>query len=240
MCGYFHRCALSLVLVMLLAPRSQAQGDPSSQYPCGFMTNGIPAGAKREVMQYSIQQGRGGIVLSLEGKITSGESQRLERAIREAMSRGPISEVWLNSPGGDADEGMDMGRVLRHYGLATRIPSGNMCGSACSYAFLGGPFRAVERGADYGVHMFHAPAGAGDVLKGVVKDFKIKKNLENTEGTVMVIEQESAKFAADFMEYLSEMGISTKTGLHNFATAHKGGSCPPASVLQQWNVVNSD
>jgi hypothetical protein len=211
-------------------------------YQCIFEKRGPPAGVMRNQMQYTAHRSNDGAVLILEGSINDGESQRLEQALREVMGRAPISEVWLNSGGGNAVEGMKMGRVLRRYGVATRIPNGFMCFSACSYAFLGGPFRAVEEGADYGVHMFTAsPHHTGQVLKELQKDIQTKnKDLKNMEHQVKGIEQGSAQFAAMFMEYLSEMGISTQVGLHNFETANEGGSCPPPAVLRQWNVVNSD
>lgn len=236
----YRRLLLFASLFILLFIHFTARGD-SRIYPCKFKVQGVPAGVTRKVMQYTLHSSGDGIVLMLEGAINAGESQRLEQAIRVAIGRGPISEVWLNSGGGNAIEGMKMGQVLRRYGVATRVASGNMCFSACSYAFLGGPFRAVEEGGEYGVHMFTASSStAGTVAKGVVRDAQTNRNLDNTADIVQGIEQDSAKFASIFLDYLSEMGISSEVGTHNFATANKSGSCPPATVLKEWNVVNSD
>jgi hypothetical protein len=211
------------------------------EYPCNFETKGVPAGIEREDMQYTQRYSNDGIILIIEGSINAGESQRLEQAIRRIISNGKISEAWMNSGGGNAAEGMEMGRVLRRYGLPTRIPKGYLCFSACSYAFLGGPFRAVEYGGDYGVHMFTNPNHKVNVMVNIAKDVRTNnKSLTNTERETQSIEQDSAKFAARYMEYLSEMGVSTQVGLHNFETKNHGESCPPPSVLRQWNVVNSD
>lgn len=229
-----------LIALSLTLPFDIFAASRSVSYPCAFMTRGVPAGVKQEQMHYSMRKTNDGAILLLEGSINAGESQRLENAIRETMTRAPIMEIWLNSGGGDAIEGMEMGRVLRRLGVPTRIPSGYVCFSACSYAFLGGPFRTVERGADYGVHMFTASEyETQSVLKGLKQDININ-SLTNTEDAVKDIEQESAKFAALLMDYLSEMGISSDVGEHNFDTANKGGSCPPPAVLKKWNVVNSD
>lgn len=73
----------------------------------------------------------------------------------EALNNNPeIKTVILNSPGGHYAVGLHMGRLIRAHGLDTLTTE--MCGSACTYAFLGGERRMLQKGAQLG---FHAMAG---------------------------------------------------------------------------------
>jgi hypothetical protein len=107
--------------------------------------------------------------------------------------------VVFNSPGGDPDAGIRMGRTIRNNSLNTYVgeqPSGpkalllgiptiGICASACSFAFLGGNHRTVPNGSLYGVH---------DVsLTGV----RIPKDPYDS----------GQKEAADVESYITEMGI---------------------------------
>lgn len=65
-----------------------------------------------------------------------------------------IKTVVLNSPGGHYAVGLRMGRLIRAHGLDTLTTE--MCGSACTFAFLGGERRMLQKGAQLG---FHAMAG---------------------------------------------------------------------------------
>ncbi len=61
-------------------------------------------------------------------------------------------EVWLASGGGNLDEGIAVGEVLRRAQATVRVPSGYRCVSSCTVAFLGGVFRYVDPDATYQVH----------------------------------------------------------------------------------------
>lgn len=73
----------------------------------------------------------------------------------EALNNNPeIKTIILNSPGGHYAVGLRMGRLIRAHGLDTLTTE--MCGSACTYAFLGGERRMLQKGAQLG---FHAMGG---------------------------------------------------------------------------------
>ncbi len=87
--------------------------------------------------------------------------------------------VAFHSPGGDPDQGMAMGRMIRAHGLwttiAQRVVGGELpgvsesglCASACSLAFLGGVDRSVPDGSQYGVHdASHDTPAADDFAQG--------------------------------------------------------------------------
>lgn len=65
-----------------------------------------------------------------------------------------VTTVVLNSPGGHYAVGLRMGRLIRAHSLDTLTTE--MCGSACTFAFLGGNKRMLQEGAKLG---FHAMAG---------------------------------------------------------------------------------
>lgn len=94
------------------------------------------------------------------GDIVAGDAERLlalynspdggDRALGRA-SRDAFPEVWLDSPGGDPFEGFRIGQVIRDLKLATVVPEGAWCASACTMAFLGGVERRIE-----GPYLIHA------------------------------------------------------------------------------------
>lgn len=104
----------------------------------------------------AIPHGAARIVLAWGG-IGEGDARRFAAALDRA---GAIYEVQFFSPGGLLDEGLKMGYDVHARRLATRVPSGARCASACNFAFMGGIVRSVDPGARFEVHMF----ATGDAL----------------------------------------------------------------------------
>jgi hypothetical protein len=77
----------------------------------------------------------------LEGQIVGGEAKELELILRQAAPTNKAIAVWLDSVGGDVDEAMAIGQVIRAAGATTFH---GYCASACVYAFLGGRERFVS------------------------------------------------------------------------------------------------
>lgn len=83
---------------------------------------------------------------------------------------GPGTKIILHSPGGNAQAGIDMGRLIRQRSMDTVVGQAHRpttrqsvdqlvlnidpaeCDSSCSLAFLGGVRRRVPTGSLYGVH----------------------------------------------------------------------------------------
>jgi hypothetical protein len=138
----------------------------------------------------------------LDGTIDPDAPRRFAQLV--ADGRIPLgSNVYLNSPGGDLEAGLRLGRLFRASQTQTWVaaqPDGNgkqgsaYCASACAYAYLGGKFRIAPSSTEhYGVHQFYVPGtSVGDVSK---------------------IEQVSA----DIVQFLRDMGIDP--GLFSVATA---------------------
>lgn len=100
-------------------------------------------------------------------RFAAGDSGRLALVLREG------EEVWLDSGGGDLNEGILIGDLLRRSQATTRVPGGASCVSACTVAFLGGIFRYVDPGGRYEVHAaskFLREELEGDRLTQVVAD----------------------------------------------------------------------
>jgi hypothetical protein len=68
------------------------------------------------------------------------------------------SEFWnvpvlLRSPGGDIEEALKIGHLIREHQMSTVTDT--MCASACTYTFMGGVHRVAAEGTQYGVHQFY-------------------------------------------------------------------------------------
>jgi hypothetical protein len=92
------------------------------------------------------------------GLISSGSEQELQSVLDKNHVKAGVT-VYFHSPGGDAAEGMAIGRLIRARQLSTSIGQAYLsfidpgeCDSACSLAFLGGIQRDVVEGSRYGVH----------------------------------------------------------------------------------------
>lgn len=123
-------------------------------------------------------------VLFAWGGIASGDSDRFHEALTAAR---PIEEIWLLSPGGSLEDGLEMGRFVHKARLGTHLLSWMQCASACNFIFMGGAIRTIDPGGSFIVHMFSADlatsvlgrvAGAPttfDAFNGEYPDHKLDK-----------------------------------------------------------------
>lgn len=86
--------------------------------------------------------------LRLRGAIAPGDGARVIETLRTDQ---PVI-VTLNSPGGSVMDALEIGRVIREIGAATRLEGAAVCFSACPYMFVGGTTRAASEAARLGVH----------------------------------------------------------------------------------------
>ncbi|RWC00591.1 MAG: hypothetical protein EOQ56_15035 [Mesorhizobium sp.] len=105
----------------------------------------------------------------------------------EALARSNASvAVTFQSPGGNIQKAMELGRLVRRLGLKTVQFRAVECASACSLAFLGGVLRYAEPGA-IGVHK---SSFSGDIPM-------------STEDAVSGVQQ----MTAEIITYMIEMGV---------------------------------
>ena len=89
-----------------------------------------------------------------KGKITAGDADRLDVALRSAdRDRWGNKGIGLWSPGGSVAESFAMVRVMDRARVNTIVPPDMYCASACSQIlFVSGFFRAVLDGGKLGMH----------------------------------------------------------------------------------------
>jgi hypothetical protein len=106
----------------------------------------------------------------LDGEIDADAAKRFTAAA--ASLNGEPATVHLNSPGGNLLGGLALGSAIRKARYSTDVgrsaPNGKVngaentapgiCMSACTFAFLGGIYRGVGTGSQYGVHRVSAPS----------------------------------------------------------------------------------
>ncbi|MBI1202935.1 MAG: hypothetical protein GC182_10525 [Rhodopseudomonas sp.] len=74
--------------------------------------------------------------------------------------------VILNSNGGNAFAGIEIGKTIRMRGFKTWVPSGSHCASACAIAWLGGTRRLMGNTARIGFHSVYKMEGGAPVETG--------------------------------------------------------------------------
>ncbi len=194
MTGRTTRLALLAVCPLLLGATQPDPDNPTCPKD--------PQWGDAAVMELWVEEHGGKKVLIANGIIDESLPQRLKQAIE---GDDQIAEIWLQSRGGHARAGNDAGRIIRSYpGLATRIPSGWTCFSACNFVFMGGRPRFVEPGGIFMVHMFTHTKDRWIINEAV---------LEGTGATTELIadiEQQSALLASEDNDFLIRMGISRK------------------------------
>ncbi|WP_315813329.1 hypothetical protein [Bradyrhizobium sp. SZCCHNR2028] len=110
-------------------------------------------------------------VLAVSGHIGPAAAGWLRERISEAHLK-PGDLILLSSPGGNLDQGVLMGEIIRAHGLATAVGvadnSGRIrpgfCASACVFAFAGGQTRYGLDGSALGVHRFTSEARGADAV----------------------------------------------------------------------------
>jgi len=136
--------------------------------------------------------GRGKAALAISGKIGVASASWLRERLDEAhLVAGDA--VLLSSPGGNLDQAIIMGEIIRSRGLATAVGvadnSGQIrrsyCASACVLVYAGGKPRYGIDGSVLGVHRFVTPAPGRDPVA----------ETQRTAGTVL--------------SYMTKMGVSS-------------------------------
>lgn len=121
----------------------------------------------------------------LYGPIDTAAPQRIEAMIQShKIPYG--SDIYLNSPGGDANAAMALGHLFRANNIATHLgtprrsardpvmPKTSECVDACAYAYVGGVYRWGPAGSDrFGARPLvgDAPSNAG--IRAYIKEMGV-------------------------------------------------------------------
>ena len=110
---------------------------------------------------------KGKIIVSLNGEISVGDADRLKSIIKSANNGGHlVSSIRLDSPGGIIGEGVKLASIVRYGKIASVVPNGAKCASACFIVFAAGDPKYVSYGASVGVHGASDEAGRETVEAG--------------------------------------------------------------------------
>jgi len=110
-------------------------------------------------------------ILAVSGRIGPAAAGWLRERINEAHLT-PGDVILLSSPGGNLEQGVLMGEIIRARGLATAVGAidnggrirPDFCASACVFAFAGGQARYGLDGSALGVHRFTSAAQGEDAV----------------------------------------------------------------------------
>jgi hypothetical protein len=113
--------------------------------------------------------GRGRSALFITGKIGAASATWFRDRLAEThLAAGDT--VLMSSPGGDLNQAVIMGEIIRSHGLATAVgvvdASGKVrpsyCASACVFVYAGGSSRYGVEGSMLGIHRFVTSTPGGD------------------------------------------------------------------------------
>jgi hypothetical protein len=186
----FSRPLAALAALALLA----GANDPSNP-TCPTEPNWGPARA----MTLTKRNVGGTRVLVAEGIIDATLPERLKAEIEKDEL---LAEVWLRSRGGDARAGNEAGKIIRSFGMITRIPNGWTCFSACNFVFMGGAVRFVDERGTFMVHMFTHTGDRESIYLAA------EEGTAETVRLIADIEQASALLATEDNDFLIRMGVS--------------------------------
>ena len=92
---------------------------------------------------------RYGAIITFAGDIEPGDAAKLQQHIES----GGVTTLQFNSLGGNLAEAVIIGAMLRERLIATEVPAGSECYSACVVAFVGGVSRTID--GKVGIHSFY-------------------------------------------------------------------------------------
>ena len=94
----------------------------------------------------------GSSMIYASGKVVAGDNQKLLAALGALPSGAHLIALSINSPGGDAEEGVRLANTVHEKALSTAVGQGTVCASACFNVFAAGRHRFAHSTALIGVH----------------------------------------------------------------------------------------
>ena len=148
-------------------------------------------------------------IMHIEGVINADTLQKIQRELLGWKNQDPIPAgliVLLNSPGGNGEIAIQIGRLLRQKN-AQAFVTGH-CESACVFILAGGVVRAAKTGS-VGVHAGRLTITSRD--GEIIKEIDASQSLENSF--------KLTSFNSMVNQYLFEMGI--RNGLIDVMLSYK-------------------
>ncbi len=207
-----------------------------------FCATSSPATAKE--MSFHIIYGNHSNYVVADGEITDRTPSAFQVFLDSEPFDGFVFYIDLNSEGGSLLAGMQLGRMIRQQGLASRVVSYSRadiaadvwrpkerpgeCYSACALAFLGGEHREIPDGSTIGFHQFSSaplreqasrePATTESLtqfVSGIVHDYLQSMEIEPQLFTKLSQTLPNDMFIPTFEE-LRKLNIVSQVGFSNF------------------------
>lgn len=99
------------------------------------------------------------VAILARGTIVPGDLEQLAEFSRRNTAADNVTELVINSPGGNVPEAARLGNLITKYKLSVFVPSDGQCVSACFILFAAASGRFVAPGAVIGVHRVSLPNG---------------------------------------------------------------------------------
>lgn len=153
-------------------------------------------------------------ILSYRGEI----DRTTLRHFRQAMRNHNPTILLLDSPGGRIYAALALARQIRENDLATVIPPGAECASACAFLFAAGTRRQAE--GRLGVHRFSS-------------ELKRLEDMSETEG-------ETQQVVARIIDTLADHGVTPNVLVRMFETSHDDMYWFSPSELKREKLITDD
>lgn len=109
--------------------------------------------------------------LTVTGLIDSGATRRLRSVLDASRSTSsPITQLVLESVGGNIYEARGIAHLVRKHGLNTHVET--QCLSACTLVFVSGAHRTAVADATFGFHAYHLDANYPQVWSNAAEEEK--------------------------------------------------------------------
>ena len=109
--------------------------------------------------------------LSVTGLIDSGATRRLQNYLETSQTQSPpITQLLLESSGGNIYEARGMARLVRMHGLDTHVET--QCLSACTLVFVSGARRTAITNATFGFHAYYLDAEYPQIWSNAAEEEK--------------------------------------------------------------------
>ncbi|RCW87584.1 hypothetical protein C7476_101350 [Phyllobacterium bourgognense] len=184
-----------------------------------FLTLFTTAGfaAERTFGPFSVDDGRPDVI-ALNGEIGVGAALDFRRVLQAA----PNAKLFvLNSPGGTVAMALLIADDVHQRNLATFIPKGSSCYSACAYIFLAGNERQVD--GELGVHQISNDDGNLVSAQYSISDILDVLNRFNTPIEVLTVM---------FKTPPKDMHVFTSEEVARFHINRKPGAQAPADAVK--------
>jgi len=87
-------------------------------------------------------------ILTVQGEFNQDDVNRFTKQVLT----NDVHTVVFNSTGGNFMSSIKIGKFIREQQLNTFIPKNKKCSSACTYAFMGGVERTIDKDAKFAMH----------------------------------------------------------------------------------------